>query len=143
MQFALQNVGLLDLHVLMIGKARARRHLHQRSHQAGVLVEEKCFLLDAGVRRLLPRHALDVEEARCKFGSTIHAFRCSPTLTIFMVFVPPLLPIGSPMVSTMMSPCFTTLLATSTFSASCSSSSRSWPTYFTISGNTSRNSAQR
>ena len=28
------------------------------------------------------------------------AFRCSPTLTIFMVLVPPALPKGSPMVST-------------------------------------------
>src|SRR5262249_12404582 len=59
---------------------------------------------------------------------------CSRTFTIFMVLVPPDLPMGSPMVSTMRSPGFTTPLATSTLSASASSSSRSWPTYFTISG---------
>ena len=53
--------------------------------------------------------------------------RCSPTRTIFMVLVPPEVPIGSPMVSTMMSPSCTAPCATSTFSASSSSSSRSRP----------------
>src|SRR5262245_31375923 len=120
---------------------RARRHAHERGEEAGGLVDQQRLLLDAWVARLFPRHALDIEEMRSEFGSAVHALRCSPTLTIFMVLVPPLLPIGSPMVRTMISPSFTTLFDTSTFSASRKSSSRSWPTYLTISGNTSRNRA--
>ncbi len=55
------------------------------------------------------------------------ACRCSPTLTIFIVFVPPDLPIGSPNESTIRSPACTTPFSTSTRSASASSASRSWP----------------
>src|SRR5204863_6488134 len=100
------------------------------------------LLLDPGVTRLLPRQVLDIDEPGGELGADVHLW-CSPTLTIFMVLVPPALPIGSPMVSTIRSPSFTTLFVTSTFSASRSSSSRSCPTYFTINGKTSRNSAQR
>src|SRR3954471_13028811 len=128
---AFEHVGLLDLHVLVIGEVRARRHAHQGGEQSAGAVDEQRLLLDAGIARLLPRHALQIDEARRELGwnllSGSHGLRCSPTLTIFMVFVPPDLPIGSPMVSTMMSPSFTTLCCTSTFSASRSSSSRSWP----------------
>src|SRR5262249_48122517 len=52
-------------------------------------------------------------------------FKWLPTFTIFMVFVPPDCPMGSPMVSTMRSPCFTTPASTSTCSASASRVSRS------------------
>src|SRR6185503_20649679 len=122
---------------------RSRRHAHERGDQAGVLVHEQRLLLDARVSGLLPRQTFDIDESGGKLGAEVHDLRCSPTLTIFMVLVPPALPIGSPMVSTIRSPSLTTLLSTSARSASCSSSSRSWPMYFTISGNTSRNSAQR
>src|SRR3982751_1547531 len=132
---------------------RAGRHAHERGEEAGLLIDQQHLLLDAGVARLLPRQVLRIDEARRERGRNVsgghglplrvYGLRCSPTLTIFMVFVPPDLPIGSPMVRTMISPSFTTFCSTSTFSASCSSSSRSWPTYFTMIGKTSRKSAQR
>src|SRR6185503_7676503 len=143
-QAAFEDVGLLDLHVLVVGQACTRRHAHQRGDEAARLVDEQGLLLDAGVGGLLPRLMGYVDETRSELAhlaGRVHALRFSPTLTIFMVLVPPDLPIGSPMVSTIRSPDFTTLFSTSTFSASRSNSSRSWPTYFTISGYTSRNSA--
>src|SRR5258706_2249574 len=142
-QAALEHIGLLDLDVLMVRQVRARRHPHERGEQAALLIHQERLLLDARVSSLLPRHTLDVQKVRSKLGSAVHGLVCSPTLTIFMVLVPPLLPIGSPMVRTMMSPSFTTLFCKSAFSASRKSSSRSWPTYLIISGNTSRKSAQR
>src|SRR5204863_10111919 len=111
-----------------------------RGEETGLLIHQQRLLLDARVTGLLPRHVLDVQEAGCQLGSAVHGLVCSPTLTIFMVLVPPLLPIGSPMVRTMMSPSLTTLFCRSAFSASRNSSSRSWPTYLIISGNTSRKS---
>ena len=62
------------------------------------------------------------------------ARRFSPTLTIFIVLVPPALPMGSPMVSTIRSPFCTRPARNSTPSASSSSSSRSRPAWVTISG---------
>src|SRR2546425_11649876 len=75
----------------------------------GGAIDEQRFGLDARVRRLFPGQALDVDEARGP-GRQVgagHDLRCSPTLTIFIVLVPPALPIGSPMVSTIRSPSFT------------------------------------
>jgi hypothetical protein len=51
--------------------------------------------------------------------------RCSPTFTIFIVLVPPDLPMGSPIVSTITSPGLTWPLATSRPSAASSTLSRS------------------
>src|SRR5258708_4561820 len=150
---AFEHVGLLDQHVLVIRQPRTRRHPDEHGHQPGLALDEQQFGLDARMRGLGPWKLRHFDEARCHRrqpamayrlrSMRTHAFKCSPTLTIFIVFVPPALPIGSPMVRTIRSPSLTAPLSTSTFSASCSSSSRSWPTYLTMSGNTSRNSAQR
>src|SRR6185295_14199946 len=147
----LQHVSLLDAHVLMVGQLGARGELHQRGDDARIAVHHQRLRLDPGKACFLPRQRGDIDEAarqRRQLGMVlrvrsqcVHGFLCSPTLTIFMVLVPPALPIGSPMVSTIRSPALHTLFSTSTLSASSSSSSRSWPTYFTISGKTSRNSA--
>ena len=143
-QASLQDVGLLDQHVLVVRQPRARRELHQRSHDPALAVDEQRLHLDAGEARFLPRQLRHLDEARRERRKArvvlrvrrhpAHALRCSPALTIFIVLVPPALPIGSPIVSTIRSPSLTTRFSNSTFSASISSSSRSWPTYFTISG---------
>ena len=59
-----EHVGLLDLHVLVIGQARARRHAHQRGDEAGRLVDEQRLLLDARVGGFFPGQVLDINEAR-------------------------------------------------------------------------------
>src|SRR5688500_15999433 len=141
-QAAFEHVRLLDLDMLVIGQARARRHLHEERQQAALALDEQSLGLDARIAGLLPRQTLDVDEAGGKRrqvrlghdGSSVYGLRCSPTLTIFIVLVPPALPIGSPMVRTIRSPAFTTLFSPIAFSASRSSSSRSCPMYFTISG---------
>src|SRR5262249_52156380 len=116
-----EHVGLLDLHVLVVRQARAGRHAHQRGDEPGLLVDEQRLLLDTRVGRFFPRQVFHIDKSGSEICTPVHDLRCSPTLTIFIVLVPPALPMGSPMVSTMMSPSFTTLLATSVFSASCSS----------------------
>lgn len=78
------------------------------------------------IQKLKPdrRHAFRTTRNACVRAQ---ARRRSPTRTIFMVLVPPDMPIGSPKDTTMRSPGSTMLFSTSTCSASSSSASRSCP----------------
>ncbi len=99
------------------GEVRPRGVEHRGQHVAPRRVD----LLHAGrqvarraravrqVELVEPLAAADVGEepgveGRGVHGGSSQARRCSPTRTIFMVFVPPDLPMGSPMVTTMRSP---------------------------------------
>src|SRR2546421_3853557 len=75
LQGSFEHVGLLDLHVLMVGKPRARRHAHQGRQQSAGAVDQQRLLLDAGIAGLLPRQLLYVNKARSQLG-TVHGFRC-------------------------------------------------------------------
>ena len=68
-----------------------------------------------------------VKPRLCLRLSRRYAGRCSPNFTIFIVFVPPDCPIGSPIVMTTISPNCATPLSSNTCSAAIISFSRSWP----------------
>jgi hypothetical protein len=68
-QAALENVGLLDIDVLVVGQHRARREPHQRGHQAGRAVEQQRLGLAAGEAGLLPLHAVGANEMGMRLGA--------------------------------------------------------------------------
>ena len=80
------------------------------------------LLTNPAAKRATP-HQRHPPNARCAFCGRYR--RCSPTRTIFIVLVPPALPIGSPIVSTITSPGRTCPRSTSSSSAAMSTWSRS------------------
>ena len=70
-------------------------------------------------------HKLDALATEIARGKRFFHARCSPTRTIFIVLVPPDLPIGSPIVSTTRSPSRTSPFETRRASAASSTASRS------------------
>src|SRR5216684_4498851 len=67
-EVALQNVGLLDMDVLVVGQHRARLKPHQRGHQAGRAVEQQRLGLAAGEAGLLPLHAVGANQVGMAIG---------------------------------------------------------------------------
>ena len=59
---SLENVGLLDVDVLVVGQHRTRREPHQRRHQAGRAIEQQRLGLATGEAGLLPLHTLGTNE---------------------------------------------------------------------------------
>src|SRR3984885_6601112 len=59
---ALENVGLLDVDVLVVGQHSAGRKPHQRGHQPGRAIEQQRLGLAAGEAGFLPLHALGADE---------------------------------------------------------------------------------
>src|SRR3981081_776425 len=65
---ALENVGLLDMDVLVVGQHRARREPHQRGHQAGGAIEQQRLGFAAGEAGLLPVHILWANDVGMRIG---------------------------------------------------------------------------
>src|SRR3954454_19319965 len=79
-EVALENIGLLDPDVLMIGQHRARLEPHQGGHQSGATIEQQSLGLATGKARLLPLHALRANQMlmcvgaySARRGHSVHA----------------------------------------------------------------------
>ena len=92
-QAAFEHVGLLDLHVLVMGQARARRHLHERGEQRRSPCRRAVSSARCPRSGSSPTAGRDVDEARSQRPAArrvlLRSLQCSPTLTIFIVLVPP------------------------------------------------------
>src|SRR5215472_17409941 len=64
-ELALEDIGLLDLDVLMIGQRRAGSEFHQRGNETGRLVEQEAFDFATGKPGLLPFHVRRTTTCEC------------------------------------------------------------------------------
>src|SRR3977135_1049348 len=65
---ALENVGLLDMDVLVVRQHRTRREPHQRGHQAAGAIEQQRLGLAAGEAGLLPVQILWANDVGMRIG---------------------------------------------------------------------------
>src|SRR5690242_4371295 len=63
-QMAFEDIGLLDIDVLVVRQHRARCKTHQRRHQACLPVEQQCLGFATWKAGLLPFHVLRADEVR-------------------------------------------------------------------------------
>src|SRR4051812_39854862 len=86
----LDDVGLLDLDMLVPWQARARRPAHQLGRHAGGLVLHQHLGLDAGEACLGPRHLRDVDVGRVRdHGFDVHAAALCDARCLAAFSVPP------------------------------------------------------
>ena len=71
-RLTLEDVGLLDVDVLVVGQHRARRKPHQRGHQAGLAIEQQRLGFAAGKRVFC--HSMLSGRTRCECVSAV----CAP-----------------------------------------------------------------